>query len=115
LEVEQGLKSPLRDFGLVGRVLGVPAGVFEDIALYHGRYDTSVIPLADIRSINLVLCRHRLGFTQKSGLIAYARQIEVSSPPNAVGYRAIDKRFKARRPHGMQHFRHFAFAWPEMA
>ncbi len=33
LEIEQGFEAALGDFGLVRGVLGVPAGVFEDVAL----------------------------------------------------------------------------------
>src|ERR1700744_1097483 len=32
LEIEEGFEAALGDFGLVGGVLGVPAGVFEDVA-----------------------------------------------------------------------------------
>ena len=41
LEIQQGFESALRNFGLVRRVLGVPAGIFEDVALNHGRRDES--------------------------------------------------------------------------
>jgi len=33
LEIEQGLEAALGDLGLIGRVSGIPAGVFEDGAL----------------------------------------------------------------------------------
>ena len=47
LEVEQRLEAALRDLGLVGRVLRVPARVLEDVALDHRRRDAAVVAHAD--------------------------------------------------------------------
>ena len=41
LEVEQRLEPALGDLGLVGRVLRVPAGILEDVALDDRRRDRS--------------------------------------------------------------------------
>ena len=49
LEVQQGLQPPLRDFSLVGRVGGVPAGILQDVALNYSRCDGPVITLPDKR------------------------------------------------------------------
>ena len=57
LEVEQRFQPTLRDFGLVGRVLRVPAGVFQDVALDHAGGDGAGIPHAEIAPPHFVLRR----------------------------------------------------------
>ena len=39
LEIQERLKPALRDLGLVRRVLGVPARIFQNISLNHRRRD----------------------------------------------------------------------------
>ncbi len=48
LEIEQGLQSALRDLGLVGRVGGIPAGIFQDVALDDRRQDGLRVAHADV-------------------------------------------------------------------
>ena len=48
LEVEEGLQTSLGDLGLVGRVLGDPARVLEDVALDGGRNDGVVVAESDV-------------------------------------------------------------------
>ncbi|OQC35877.1 MAG: hypothetical protein BWX64_02281 [Acidobacteria bacterium ADurb.Bin051] len=50
LEGEQRLEAPLRDLRLIGRVLRVPAGVLEDVALDHRRQQRAVVPHAEERA-----------------------------------------------------------------
>ncbi len=47
LEIEEGFEAALGNLGLVGSVLGVPAGVFEDVAEDDGRGDGVVVAHAD--------------------------------------------------------------------
>ena len=54
LEVEQRLEASLRDFGLIGRVGGVPGGILEDVARHGGRYGTGVVAHADERAEDAV-------------------------------------------------------------
>ena len=56
LEIQQGFQATLRDLGLIGRVGGVPARIFQDVALYHRRHDGVVIAQPDIGAEYLVLC-----------------------------------------------------------
>ena len=58
LEVQQCLKTPLADLGLVGGVGRVPCGVFKNIALDRRRRHRAVIALPDQRGEHLVLARH---------------------------------------------------------
>src|SRR5277367_1386466 len=47
LEIQPRFEAALGDFGLVGGVLGVPAGAFENIAEDDGRRDGAVVAHAD--------------------------------------------------------------------
>ena len=55
LEVEEGFEAALRNLGLVGRVLGIPAGVFKDVALDDGRSDGAVVAHANEGAEDFVL------------------------------------------------------------
>ena len=57
LEIEQGLQAPLGNFSLVRGVGGVPGGVFEHLALDHGRGRRAVIAQANQGAANLVGAR----------------------------------------------------------
>ena len=48
LEVEQRLEAPLRDLGLVGRVLRVPARILEDVPLDHAGHAGGVVAEPEI-------------------------------------------------------------------
>ena len=54
LVVEQGFETALGDFGLVGRVGGIPGGVFEDIPQDDGRSDGAVVTFSDAGFEDLV-------------------------------------------------------------
>jgi hypothetical protein len=49
LEVQQRFQPALADFGLVGRIGGVPAGVFQDVAQDDLGRDAAIVPHADHR------------------------------------------------------------------
>ena len=55
LEIDQCFQAPLRDLRLVGGVCGVPAGVFQDVALDDRRRDGVGIAHADIGAEDLIL------------------------------------------------------------
>ena len=57
LEIQQRFEAALGNFGLIRRVLRVPAGIFQNIALDDRRRDAIVIAHADERTENLVLRR----------------------------------------------------------
>ena len=64
LEIEERFQTALGDFGLVGRVLRIPAGVFKDVALDDGRRDAVVVTEADVGTANGVLGRDGLELLQ---------------------------------------------------
>ena len=57
LVVEEGFEAALADFGLVGRVGGVPGWILEDVALDDAGDEGAVVTLADEGRVNLVLGR----------------------------------------------------------
>jgi hypothetical protein len=59
LEGEQRLQSALGDFRLVRGVGGVPARVFQHVALDHGRCPGVVVAGTDIGLVDHVLCSQR--------------------------------------------------------
>src|SRR5215470_15898027 len=65
LEVQQRFEPPLREFRLVRRVSGIPAGVFKNIALNDRRRDAVVIASADERPREFILLCNRPQFSQR--------------------------------------------------
>ena len=56
LEIEQRFQAPLRDFGLVGGVGGVPRGILEDVARDGGRHGARIVAHAYERAQAAVAC-----------------------------------------------------------
>ena len=65
LEIQQRFEPALGNFGLIRRVLRVPAGIFQHVALDDRRRDAIVIALADERAENLVFGRDAAQFGQR--------------------------------------------------
>lgn len=65
LEVEERFEAALRNFGLVRRVLRIPAGVFEDVALDDRRRDAVVVAEAEVGFEHLVLAGDGLELAQR--------------------------------------------------
>ena len=64
MEIQQCLKTALRDFRLVGRVGGVPRRIFQHIAQDDGGGEIAVIPLADVTLEHFVLIGDAFQVTQ---------------------------------------------------
>ena len=78
LEIEQRFEPALRELRLVGCVGGVPARIFENIALNNRRGDAIVITSADKRARNFVFCGERAQLGQCFGLRLGLRQMQLS-------------------------------------
>ncbi len=84
LEIEQRFEPPLRDLRLVRRVSGVPAGVFQNVPLNHGRGNAVVIAGADKRAgdpvsiCNSAQLRERFSFRLRLWQIELAIQPDIS-------------------------------------
>ena len=84
LKVHQSFHAALADFGWVGRVSGVPSGVFQDVAQYHTRCVGAVVTLSDEAFELFVLSRQGLEFGQGCRLGDGWGQLHALAP----GYRA---------------------------
>jgi hypothetical protein len=95
LEVEQCLEPPLGDLGLIGRVLGVPAGVLEDVALDHRRHDRVRVAHADAGPDRTILGGDRSQPLQDLPLtrcaVPEAGQPQGRREPDRVGNRLVDQ------------------------
>jgi len=76
LEVHQGLETSLGDLGLVGRVLGVPAWILQNIALNYRRSETVVVTHADERTAYLVVTGDLSEARERLVLTPGLRQVE---------------------------------------
>ena len=103
LEVEEGFQPALRDLGLVGRVLGVPAWILQNVAEDDGRGDGIVIPHADKRSEGLVLGGDFSHFGQHVGFRARRGQCELALEPNRGRNGLLDQGVQGVYADGLQH------------
>ena len=85
LEVEDGFESALADLGLVGRVGGIPGGVFEDVALDNGGRERAVVSLADERGEDLVFRGDGAHIGESFGLGKRGAEGEFSGGKDRVG------------------------------
>ncbi len=65
---------PWRNLGLVGRVGGVPGGVFQDVAQDHAGRVGAVVALADEALEHLVFAGHGLELGQRRGFADHRRE-----------------------------------------
>ena len=114
LEVQKRLEPPLRDFGLVGRVGGVPGRVFQDVALDRGRRDGAVIPLPDQAGHHRVLARH-VAHEAEQLMFGQRRPVERPVLPDRAGDRLPDQLVEAVAAHGLEHLGHLGRRRADMA
>ena len=103
LEVEERLQTPLRDLGLVRRVLRVPPRVFQDISQDHTRNDRVVVPHPDVRAEDTIPRADLLQPPQKlvfgRGLWKVQRPVE----PNRLRNRLVHQLVELGDTKGRQH------------
>ena len=98
LEVQEGLEAALGDLGLVGRVLRVPAGVLEDVALDDRRGDAVVIPHAQERPEHLVAVGQRAQTPERLALAPGRGQVEGRLQADPLGQGLVDEGVERRQP-----------------
>ncbi len=76
LEVQQRLQPALGNLSLVWRVLSVPSGIFQNVALDDGGRDAVVVAQPNKRAENLVLRGDASEFLEQAKLTARGRQLE---------------------------------------
>ena len=91
LEIEQRLEATLRDLGLIGRVLRVPAGVLEDVPAHDGRGQTAGVAHADERPPGLVRLRDRGDAIQQLALGEWRGQVQRPAQMDRGRNRLLDE------------------------
>ena len=108
LEDQQRFESALGNLGLVGGVLGIPAGVLEDPPLDHSRHDHSRVPHAQPGARRLVLHRHGLQLVEEfgfaEGAVGQAFQRERFLAANRGRNGCVGEGIEGVEAQGLQHF-----------
>ena len=115
LEIQDRLKPPLRDLGLVGRVSRVPRGIFQDVAQDDVGRVRAVVALPDIAAKDLVGRGDGLHFRQHVSLGARPREVERPGHADAGRDDLIHQRVKRRCANRSQHRRLVSGARPYVA
>ena len=103
LEVQQTLESTLGDLRLVGRVLGVPSRILDQVTQDHRRRDGVVVPHADIRASDRVLRSDRLQLCQHLDLRQRRWQVKGLLKTNLRWHRLLHQLVNARGINRCQH------------
>jgi hypothetical protein len=94
------LQAALRDLGLIRRVSGVPAGIFEDVSLNDRRREGVMIPEADEGAQQLVPAHDLAHAAQRLLLAQRWRQSQGFAHSDAFRHHLVDqiiKRFETKR------------------
>ena len=103
LEVEQRLQPPLRDLGLVGRVLRVPARVLQDVALDDGRGDAVVVAHPQAAAEHAVARHQGPQLAQQLVLAALRAQRQRPLQADGAGDGGVHQRVQRLVADGLQH------------
>ena len=114
LEIEQRFESPLREFGLIWRVSGIPTGIFENVPLNHRRRNGVGISRADEIFRNLIFQRQRMQFRQRFVLTFRLRQFQWPIQPDVSRHGGIDQGIQIFEAQFAQHLRNLFRIWADM-
>ena len=103
LEVEERFQAALCNLGLVGRVLGVPGRIFQDVALDDGGRVGVAVAHADERAPRVVLGAGVLGRVEHLLLGEGGRQVEGGVGPDRVRNGRVDEGVERLGPEGVEH------------
>ena len=103
LEVEQRLQPTLRHLGLVGRVGGVPTGVFQDVALDDRGNDAAVVAHPDERAGHAVAVGQAARLGQQLVLAQRRRQIHGRGQADGRGHGLADQLVQRAGAHDLEH------------
>ena len=103
LEIQQSLQTTLGNLCLVGSVLSVPTGVFQNITLDDRRGDAVGIPHADEGAEHLVLGGDGAQFIQHRMLAPARRQVEGLLQADLLRHDFADKRLQGLESERCQH------------
>ena len=103
LEVDQRLQPTLRDFSLVGRVGGVPGGVFKNIAQDHTGRVRAVVALANKVFEDLIFSRHGFELSQRRSFRNRIRNCHRPCAGNAARHDAVYQLAPRCGANGLEH------------
>jgi len=103
LEIEQGFEAALGNFGLVGRVLGVPTRIFEDVAQDDARHNHVVIAQTDVVFVHLVFIGHHAQGLEHFVLVEGRLHVHEAFAANVGGHGLVDELFERINANGAQH------------
>lgn len=115
LEVEEGFESALGDLGLVWGVLGVPAGVFEDIAEDDRGGDGAVVAHADAGSEDLVAAGGDSELLEELVLAAGGADVQGVLALDGVGDGGVGEGVEGVVAEGLEHRCDLGVAWADVA
>ncbi|MEZ4407645.1 MAG: hypothetical protein R3A52_14370 [Polyangiales bacterium] len=123
LEVQEGFETSLGDLGLVGGVLGVPAGVFEDVPLDDRGGDGVAVAAADEGPVDLaVLGLPREGLEEQvlaADLVVVAEvrgvEGEGGAEPDGLRHGLGDEGVEGAEAEGGEHLGDFAVVRADVA
>jgi len=90
LEVQQRLESALGDFGLIRRIMGVPARVLENVALEDRRGVGVVVAHPDERAMDVVALGQPRQLLDQVGLAIDVLDAQRAAVEDVVGDRLVD-------------------------
>ena len=106
LIVHQGLEAALADFGLVGGITGVPAGVLEHVAHDDSGSDSAIIAHADIGAPKLVAAGN-IAHAVEEGLFADAAfEGHRLGETDGAGHSLVDQFVHRFHSDGVEHLLH---------
>ena len=91
LECQETFQAPLRHFGLIGGVGGVPARVFQHLAQNHVRRKRVVVTEANERAGSLILAHHCLQPRKYCCFCSGFAKCQRSLECDGIGYRLFDQ------------------------
>jgi len=115
LEIEHGFEAPLRDFRLVGRVGGVPAGIFEDVAADDRRGEAGGISHADVGGERGVVGDNSGQIFEGRFLRAGGGKVQRTVHPQTVRDTGLEKFLHRGKPESREHFARFRVRGSDMA
>src|SRR5437016_1875894 len=115
LKIEQRFEPALRDFGLIRRVSGVPARIFENVSLDDRWRNAVVVTGANKRSSHLVLPGNRAELSERFGIQFRFGQLQLPIQANVFWNSGIDEQIETFEAQLVQHLGYFSFARADVA
>ncbi len=115
LEVEQRFQPTLRNFRLIRRVGGIPAGVFKQVAQNHRRRVRAVITQADAGFFDDVFAGDGAQLGQRGVLWQRRRQVEQLTAADVFRHGLVDQCRQRVRADDGEHLLYFSVIRPDVA